>query len=155
MKEKEDKEARALLLRESVANTCPLQQLGAKQEACTSHREKLSSCVVQSAPQHRKKVQSCAAQSAPQHGEKLQSSAAQRAMHYQGMTQDAVITRWNYEYVEDLIESIPHYDQMINSIQVMMQQMYTCNNQVVFDCNKLSLQNREFVIFPVLASDCI
>ena len=29
-------------------------------------------------------------------------------------------TRWNYEDVEDLIESIPHYDQMINSIQVMM-----------------------------------
>ena len=65
-------------------------------------------------------MQSSAAQSAPQHGEKLQSSAAQRALHYQGMTQDAVITRWNYEDVEDLIESIPHYDQMINSIQVMM-----------------------------------
>ena len=56
--------------------------------------------------------------SVPQHREKLLSSAAQCALHYNGRT-DVVITRWNYEDVDDLIELMPHYDQMINSIQVM------------------------------------
>ena len=66
------------------------------------------------------RVQSGATESAPQHRGQLQSNAAQPALHHQEKTQREVTTRWSHEVVEDLIESIPHYEQMINSIQVMM-----------------------------------
>ena len=66
------------------------------------------------------RVQLGATESAPQHRGQLQSNAAQPALHHQEKTQREVTTRWSCEVVEDLIESIPHYEQMINSIQVMM-----------------------------------
>ena len=66
------------------------------------------------------KVQLGATECAPQHQRQLQSSVAQPALHHQEKTQREVTTRWSHDVVEDLIESIPHYAQMINSIQVMM-----------------------------------
>ena len=110
---RDDKEAKALLLRGSVEskgknarqNTCSLQQQGAKQEASTQHQEKLQVSAVQSAPQHQ---------------EKLQVSAVQSASQHQWKTRDAIMSKWSNEELEDLIESIPHYDQISHSIQGMM-----------------------------------
>ena len=83
--------------------------------ACTSHQDGLPSGAALSAPHHQGRVQSGATESAPQHQRQLQSSAAQPALHHQEKTQREVITRLSHEVVEDLIESIPYYDQMISS----------------------------------------
>ena len=151
---KKDKKARALLLRGSVEDSCPLQHLVAKQVACTGHWEKLPSCAVQSASHHQGKVQSSAAQSAPQYQGQLQSSASQGALHHQQRNQDTITTRWNCKDIENLIESMPHHDQIINSIQVMIQLMYTCNSRQFLFCNKLPL-NQGGSYFLFLVSDCI
>ena len=117
---KKDNKARAFLLRESVEDIFSLQQLGVKQATCLDHQEKLPLCAVQSVTHHQGKVQPRAAQSASQYRGQLQYSTSQGALHHQQRNQDAITTRWKSEGVEDLIESVPHHDQMINAIQVMM-----------------------------------
>ena len=117
---KKDNKARAFLLRESVEDIFSLQQLGVKQATCLDHQEKLPLCAVQSVTHHQGKVQPRAAQSASQYRGQLQYSTSQGALHHQQRNQDAITTRWKSEGVGDLIESVPHHDQMINAIQVMM-----------------------------------
>ena len=77
-------------------------------------------CAVQSATHHQDKMQPSAAQNASLYWGQLQSSTSHGALHHQQRNQDAITRRWTSEGVEDLIESMPHHDQVINAIQVMM-----------------------------------
>ena len=93
-----------------VKAASPTQQQSTGHMACNSHQDKLQSSAAQSALHHQGSVLSCTTQG------QMQSSAAQPILHHQEETKRVVTTRLTRGIIEDLIESIPYYDQIINSM---------------------------------------
>ena len=88
----------------------PTQQQSTRHMACNSHQDKLQLSAAQSALHHQGNVLSCTTQG------QMQSSVAQPILHHQEETKRVVTTRLTRGIIEDLIESIPYYDQIINSM---------------------------------------
>ena len=78
--------------------------------ASYSHQDKLQLSATQSKLHHQGNVLSCTTQG------QMQSSVAQPILHHQEETKRVVTTRLTRGIIEDLIESIPYYDQIINSM---------------------------------------
>ena len=97
----------------SKQEVCFLQQQASKQETSTQLQGKLQVSAAQRASQ-----QQGAAQHARQDQEKMQVNAGHSVSQYQWKTRDAIMSN---EELEDLIETIPYHDQIIHSIQGMMQ----------------------------------
>ena len=104
-----------------LKHVCLLQQQVSKHETNTQSQGELQGCAAQHVLQH----QGCAAEHAPQEQGRLQLNAAHSASQYQRQNRGASLSN------EDLLESTPYRDQIIQSIH------YTRNDAKWTDSYKL------------------